>query len=119
MNRVQRRLREKTKERLRPEEKAEVTLKVAREAEEFAKHYVTGALYTSLGIILRKHPYRWSAEKVMRLFETLSGTVNDLSAGRISDADLVTEGEKYGIRVLWDAKHEYITSVNIFEEDTE
>lgn len=46
----------------------------------------------------------------------------DLNEGRICDADLVAEGEKYGIKVLWRAfreKYRYINDLSIFEEHDE
>ena len=87
-----------------------------KEAEDYTKHHITGELYTAMAIILRKHPYRWPAAKVMRLLEAVGGVINDLNDKVISDADLVTEGEKYGIRVVWDGKHKYIEGLSEFEE---
>lgn len=87
-----------------------------KEAEDYTKHHITGELYTAMAIILRKNPYRWPAAKVMRLLEAVGGVINDLNDKVISDADLVTEGEKYGIRVVWDGKHKYIEGLSEFEE---
>lgn len=89
------------------------------EAQTFTNHHVTGAIYTSVAVILRKPPYKWSAEKVMRFLGRLGGTINQLSNDEISMTDLVAEGEKYGIRVLWNAGHRYIENLSVFEERTD
>ena len=90
--------------------------KVAAEVEEYTKHHITGEIYTAIGVVLRSWPYYWSAEKTMRFMHQLSAIINDLNEGRITDNDLVAAGEKKGIRVVWDAKHEYIDKIGVFEE---
>jgi len=92
---------------------------VAENAENYVKHHVTGQFYTAMSLILRKAPYRWSAEKVTRLIGAICAIINDLDEGTICDADLVSAAEKYGIRVLWNADHEYISEVSIYEEGCE
>ena len=86
------------------------------DAEDYVKHHVTGQMYTAMAVILRRPPYRWSAEKVMRYIEAVGGIINDLNLDRIHDSDLVTEGEKWGIRVRWEASHKYITDIGVYEE---
>lgn len=86
------------------------------EAQTFTNHHITGAIYTAMAIILRKPPYRWSAEKVMRFLGAVGGVINSLNNDEITMTDLVTEGEKYGIRVLWNAGHRYIENLSVFEE---
>lgn len=90
--------------------------KVAAEVEEYTKHHITGGIYTALAVVLRSAPYYWSPQKTLRLMGEVSAIINDLNEDRISDSDLVAAGEKKGIRVLWDAKHEYIDQLGIFEE---
>lgn len=87
-----------------------------REAEAYTKHHITGELYTASAVILRKAPYRWSMEKVMRFLNSVGGMINALNDKSMSDADLVTEGEKYGIKVVWDANHKFIEQLSEFEE---
>lgn len=84
----------------------------------FTIHHITGEAYTALALALRRHPYRWSKEKVMRLLAEVGSIVNDLNEGTIHDSDLVAEGEKYGIRVLWDGGHKWIDAIDIFEEES-
>ena len=79
-------------------------------------HHITGEAYTALALVLRRHPYRWPRDKVMRLLAEVGAIVNDLNEGTIHDSDLVAEGEKYGIRVLWDGGHKWIDAIDIFEE---
>lgn len=86
------------------------------DTEDYVKNHITGELYTAMAIILRRHPYRWSAEKTMRYVGAVAAIINDLNERTICDADLVTEGEKWGIRVRWNANHKYITDLGIFEE---
>jgi hypothetical protein len=90
--------------------------KVAAEVEEYTKHHITGEIYTALAVVLRSAPYYWSADKTMRLMGKVSGIINDLNLKRITDNDLIAAGEQKGIRVMWDAKHEYIDQLGIFEE---
>lgn len=80
-------------------------------------HHITGELYTAFALVLRRHPYRWPRDKVMRLLAEAGAIITDLSEGTIHDSDLVAEAEKYGIRVLWDANHKWIDAMDIFEED--
>lgn len=89
---------------------------VAREVEIYTMHHITGEINTALAVVLRSYPYNWNAGKVMRLLSKVGGIINDLNEKKISDSDLVAAGEKKGIRVLWDAKHEYIDQLGIFEE---
>lgn len=86
------------------------------DVEDYVKHHVTGQMYTAMAVILRRPPYRWSAEKVMRYIGAVSGIINDLNENTIHDSDLVTEGEKWGIRVRWNATHKYITDIGVYEE---
>ena len=100
----------------------QLVMDAMREAEAFTKHHVTGELYTAAAVILRRPPYRWPARKVMRFLDQVGGVIVDLNEGRICDADLVAEGEKYGIKVLWRAfreKYRYINDLSIFEEHDE
>ena len=94
-----------------------MVLTAMREAEEFTKHHITGELYTAMAVVLRRHPYRWSAEKVMRYLDAVGAIINDLNDGTTCDADLVTEGERWGIRALWAANHKFIENLSVFEED--
>ena len=86
------------------------------DAEDYVKHHVTGQMYTAMAIVLRRPPYRWSAEKTMRYVEQVAAIINDLNELRTHDSDLVTEGEKWGIRVRWNASHKYITEIGVYEE---
>lgn len=86
------------------------------DAEEYVKHHVTGQMYTAMAVILRRPPYRWSAEKAMRFVRAVAAIINDLNEETIHDSDLVTEGEKWGIRVRWNATHKYITDIGVYEE---
>lgn len=89
---------------------------VVRDTEEYVKHHITGEMYTTMAIVLRKHPYRWSADKTMRFLNIVGGIINELNEKRLTDYDLITEGEKYGIRVRWDANRKYVQEIGIFEE---
>jgi len=91
--------------------------KVVGEVEEYTKHHITGEIYTALAVVLRSAPYYWSPDKTMRLMGKVSGIINDLNQKRITDNDLIAAGEQKGIRVLWDAKHEYIDKIGIFEQE--
>lgn len=88
-------------------------------AENFVKHHITGELYTAAAIILRKPPYRWGREKVLRYLEKIGAIINMLNDGSLTDLDLVEEGESVGIKVVWDANHEFIEEMDIFEEMTD
>lgn len=91
--------------------------KVAGDVEEYTKHHITGEIYTALAVVLRSAPYYWSPDKTMRLMGEVSGIINDLNQKRITDNDLIAAGEQKGIRVVWDAKHEYIDKIGIFEQE--
>ena len=86
------------------------------DAEDYVKHHVTGQMYTAMAVILRRPPYRWSAEKTMRFVRAVAAIINDLNEETIHDSDLVTEGEKWGVRVRWNATHKYITDIGVYEE---
>ena len=86
------------------------------DAEEYVKHHVTGQMYTAMAVVLRRPPYRWSAEKAMRFVRAVAAIINDLNEETIHDSDLVTEGEKWGVRVRWNATHKYITDIGVYEE---
>ena len=90
----------------------------AEEVRQLTIHHISGELYTAMALILRRHPYRWPRDKVMRYLSQVGAIINDINEGTIHDSDLVTEGEKYGIRVLWDAEHKYIDEMDIFEEES-
>ena len=89
----------------------------AEEVRQLTIHHISGELYTAMALILRRHPYRWPRDKVMRYLSQVGAIINDINEGTIHDSDLVAEGEKYGIRVLWDAEHKYIDEMDIFEEE--
>ena len=89
---------------------------VVRDTEDYVKHHITGEMYTAMAIVLRKHPYRWSADKTMRFLNIVGGIINQLNENNLTDYDLITEGEKYGIRVRWDANRKYVQEIGIFEE---
>lgn len=91
--------------------------KVAAEVEEYTKHHISGEIYTALAVVLRSAPYYWSPDKTMRLMGKVSGIINDLNLKRITDNDLIAAGEQKGIRVVWDAKHEYIDKIGVFEQE--
>ena len=91
--------------------------KVVTEVEEYTKHHISGEIYTALAVVLRSAPYYWSPDKTMRLMGKVSGIINDLNLKRITDNDLIAAGEKKGIRVVWDAKHEYIDKIGVFEQE--
>lgn len=96
-----------------------MVLTAMREAEEFTKHHITGELYTAMAVVLRRPPYRWPAEKVMRYLRSVGGIINDLNEGGMSDADLVAAGEDVGIKVVWDAEYKFIEQMSVFEEGIE
>lgn len=85
----------------------------------YTKHHITGELYTTAALVLRKPPYRWPAEKVMRFLRSVGGIINDLNEGGMSDADLVAAGEDVGIKVVWDAEYKFIEQMSVFEEGIE
>ena len=86
------------------------------DAEDYVKHHVTGQMYTAMAVVLRRPPYRWSTEKTMRFVRAVAAIINDLNEETIHDSDLVTEGEKWGVRVRWNATHKYITDIGVYEE---
>lgn len=52
----------------------------------------------------------------MRFLGAVGGIINSLNCDEITMTDLVSQGEKYGIRVLWNAGHRYIENLSVFEE---
>lgn len=98
-------------------EDEQMVLEAMHEAENVTNHHITGALYTAAAVLLRKPPYRWSAEKTMRFLNRLGEVINDINEGSLTLTDLVAEGEHYGIRVLWAANHKFIKGLSVFEED--
>lgn len=127
MGRKERRLIEKLQKLNNTEEDARMEMEVRAkmkelvdgaiaETEEYVKNHITGELYTAMALVLRKAPYRWDVEKTMRFLGQVAAIINDLNEHTISDSDLVTAGEKVGIRVRWNASHSYITDLGIFEE---
>jgi hypothetical protein len=117
-NRIDARVAFAAYERAKDAEVEKIVLDAVQDAENYVKHHITGELYTAMAVILRRPPYRWPAEKVLRLLDAVGGIINDLSEKRICDADLVTEGERWGIKVQWDAHHEFIEGISEFERDT-
>lgn len=87
------------------------------EAQTFTNHHITGAIYTAMAIVLRRSPYRWPAAKVMRFLGAVGGIINALNNDEITMTDLVSQGEKYGIRVLWSANHRFVENLSVFEEE--
>lgn len=94
----------------------DITVQACRSTEEYVKHHITGEIYTAMAVVLRNGPYNWTRKQTLKLVEEVSGVINDLNEGVITDADLVAAGEEVGIRVLWNASHEFITDIDIFEE---
>lgn len=94
----------------------DITVQACQSTEEYVKHHITGEFYTALAVILRREPYHWSAEDTLEIINQVGSVINDLNEQTISDADLVAAGEEVGIRVLWNASHEFITDIDIFEE---
>lgn len=90
-----------------------------RETEEFVKHYCTGELYTILAFLLRAHPYRWPADKVMRLLEKIQSVIMMIDDGQYSAEQLIADARSWGIEVKWGTKkgRKYINDLNIFEEE--
>lgn len=91
------------------------------ETEEFVKHYYTGKLYTVLALLLRAHPYRWPADKVMRLLEKVQGTIHAIESKEYSVEQLISDAESWGIRVKWGTQkgRKFINDLNVFEEETD
>ena len=89
------------------------------ETEEFVKHYYTGKMYTVLALLLRAHPYRWPADKVMRLLEKTQSTIHAIEDGSYSVEQLIADAESWGIRVKWGTQkgRKHINDLNIFEEE--
>ena len=94
----------------------DVIEKVRNEQIEVDRHFYTGVMMTICAYVLRSQPYGWNADKGMRFLERISGILNDLANDTIHISDLVRETEKKGIRIVWNAKREYITDISIFEE---
>lgn len=90
---------------------------VANETEEFAKHHITGQLLTAMAIVLRK-VYGWSVDDTGDMLDQVNGITNALNAGEIDDADLVTEGEQWGVKVQWRLMNSrtYISGIDVYEE---
>lgn len=94
-----------------------IAQEVANETEEFAKHHITGQLLTAMAIVLRK-VYGWSVEDTGDMLDQVNGITNALNAGEIDDADLVTEGEQWGVKVQWRLMNSrtYISGIDVYEE---
>jgi hypothetical protein len=94
-----------------------IAQEVANETEEFAKHHITGQLLTAMAIVLRK-VYGWSMDDTGDMLDQVNGITNALNAGEIDDADLVTEGEQWGVKVQWRLMNSrtYISGIDVYEE---
>ena len=94
-----------------------IAQEVANETEEFAKHHITGQLLTAMAIVLRK-VYGWSVGDTGDMLDQVNGITNALNAGEIDDADLVTEGEQWGVKVQWRLMNSrtYISGIDVYEE---
>lgn len=94
-----------------------IAQEVANETEEFAKHHITGQLLTAMAIVLRK-VYGWSVDDTGDMLDRVNGITNALNAGEIDDADLVTEGEQWGVKVQWRLMNSrtYISGIDVYEE---
>lgn len=94
-----------------------IAQEVANETEEFAKHHITGQLLTAMAIVLRK-VYGWSVDDTGDMLDQVNGITNALNAGEIDDADLVTEGEQWGVKVQWRLMNSrtYISGIDVYEE---
>lgn len=94
-----------------------IAQEVANETEEFAKHHITGQLLTAMAIVLRK-VYGWSVNDTGDMLDQVNGITNALNAGEIDDADLVTEGEQWGVKVQWRLMNSrtYISGIDVYEE---
>ena len=97
-----------------------IAQEVANETEEFAKHHITGQLLTAMAIVLRK-VYGWSVDDTGDMLDQVNGITNALNAGEIDDADLVTEGEQWGVKVQWRLMNSwtYISGIDVYEEHTD
>lgn len=97
----------------------DVITEALEETEEFVKHYYTGKMYTVLALLLRAYPYRWPADKVMRLLEKTQSTIHAIEDGSYSVEQLISDAESWGIRVKWGTQkgRKYINDLNIFEEE--
>lgn len=93
-----------------------IAQEVANETEEFAKHHITGQLLTAMAIVLRK-VYGWSVDDTGDMLDQVNGITNALNAGEIDDADLVTEGEQWGVKVQWRLMNSrtYISGIDVYE----
>lgn len=94
-----------------------ISQEVAAETEDFAKHHMTGQLLTAMALVLRK-VYGWTDKEVIAMLDQVNGITNALNAGEIDDADLITECEKYGVKVSWevaDDRRLYIGAIDIYE----
>lgn len=94
-----------------------ISQEVAAETEEYAKHHITGQMLTAMAVVLRKI-YGWSVEDTLEMLDQVNGVTNALNAGEIDDADLITEGEQYGIKVSWrmlDDRRLYIGGLDVYE----
>lgn len=94
-----------------------ISQEVAVETEEYAKHHITGQLLTAMAIVLRK-VYGWSVDDTGDMLDQVNGITNALNAGEIDDADLVTEGEQWGVKVQWRLMNSrtYISGIDVYEE---
>ena len=94
-----------------------IAQEVANETEEFAKHHITGQLLTAMAIVLHK-VYGWSVDDTGDMLDQVNGITNALNAGEIDDADLVTEGEQWGVKVQWRLMNSrtYISGIDVYEE---
>lgn len=93
-----------------------IAQEVANETEEFAKHHITGQLLTAMAIVLRK-VYGWNVDDTGDMLDQVNGITNALNAGEIDDADLVTEGEQWGVKVQWRLMNSrtYISGIDVYE----
>lgn len=94
-----------------------ISQEVAVETEEYAKHHITGQMLTAMAVVLRKI-YGWSVEDTLEMLDQVNGVTNALNAGEIDDADLITEGEQYGIKISWrmlDDRRLYIGGLDVYE----
>lgn len=94
-----------------------ISQEVAVETEEYAKHHITGQMSTAIAVVLRK-VYGWSVEDTLEMLDHINGITNALNSGEIDDADLITEGEQYGIKVSWGVLNDrrlYIGGIGVYE----
>lgn len=94
-----------------------ISQEVAVETEEYAKHHITGQMSTAIAVVLRK-VYGWSVDDTGDMLDQVNGITNALNAGEIDDADLVTEGEQWGVKVQWRLMNSrtYISGIDVYEE---